>query len=197
MVRHQFMSRASGFSLMEVMVAVIIICVGLLGIAKMQSLSLSNTTVSRQRAVAAFEAASMASAIHANRDYWSQVPANFQVSITSNPTTVTSTDATLKGDIAAPSACIATAAGGALCTAPQLAGFDVARWWNNSLSVLLPNPSALIQCSQIAGAAAPISCQIQITWSEKAVAMNAQETAQANVANVQFQTPTYTLYVQP
>lgn len=210
MDRRHFMIRSSGFSLMEVMVAVIVICVGLLGIAKMQSLALSNTTVSRQRALAAFEAASMASAMHANINYWSgTVPANFQLSITSTPvvTVTVPADAVLQADIIAdlaqvpsPNACIATAGGAAMCGDPQgraLAAFDVARWWANSVSPLLPNPSASIQCSQLAGAAAPMSCQIQITWSEKAVAMNSQEAGQANQANVQFQTPTYTLYVQP
>ena len=40
----------AGFSLVEVMVALVVICVGLLGIAKMQALALSNTTTSRLRA---------------------------------------------------------------------------------------------------------------------------------------------------
>ena len=53
-----------GFSLVEVMVAVIVICVGLLGIAKMQALALSNTTTSRLRALAAIEAAGLASAMN-------------------------------------------------------------------------------------------------------------------------------------
>jgi len=60
-----------GFSLVEVMVAVVVICVGLLGIAKMQALALSNTTTSRLRALAAIEAAGLASAMHSNREYWS------------------------------------------------------------------------------------------------------------------------------
>src|SRR5215469_16764012 len=63
-------ARADGFSLVEVMVAVVIICVGLLGIAKMQALALSNTTPSRLRALAAIEAAGLASAMHSNREYW-------------------------------------------------------------------------------------------------------------------------------
>ena len=208
MDRRHFMTNASGFSLIEVMVAVIVICVGLLGIAKMQSLALSNTTVSRQRALAAFEAAGMASAMHSNINYWSlSIPANFQLSITSNPLTVTvPADAGLQAaiindlQVPSPNACITAAPGAAICGDPKgqaLAAFDVARWWANSISPLLPNPSASIQCSQVAGAAAPMSCQIQITWSEKAVAMNSQEAGQANQANVQFQTPTYTLYVQP
>jgi len=63
-------SRARGFTLVEVMVAVIVICIGLLGIAKMQALALSNMTASRLRSLAAIEAASLAASMHSNRNYW-------------------------------------------------------------------------------------------------------------------------------
>jgi len=68
---------ARGFSLIEVMVAVIVICVGMLGIAKMQALSLSNTTTARLRSLAAIEAASLASAMHSNRQYWANTALPF------------------------------------------------------------------------------------------------------------------------
>ena len=75
MSRRNTMSRLLGFSLVEVMVALIIICVGLLGIAKLQALMLSNTGTSRMRALAALEASSIAATMHADRDYWAGTPA--------------------------------------------------------------------------------------------------------------------------
>jgi type IV pilus assembly protein PilV len=197
-----FSIRARGFSLVEVMVALVVICVGLLGIAKMQALALSNTSTSRQRALAALEAASFASAMHSNRDYWAgaTLPVNFSVTITASPGTVVSNDPVLQAqttaDLTNLTACIVTAAGTtAACTAPELAAFDLARWWTNSLLPMLPNPSATISCPPPPiGNPAPVSCTIQITWTEKAVAMNSQEAA---VANGNFETPIYTLYVEP
>ncbi len=76
---------AGGFSLIEVMVAVLVISIGLLGIAKMQALSLSNTSNSRLRALAAVESGSIASAMQADRGYWTTlttVGADLTVSIT-------------------------------------------------------------------------------------------------------------------
>src|ERR1700722_10857163 len=70
-----------GFSLIEVMVAVVIICIGLLGIAKLQAMSLSNSTMSRQRAIAAIQAASLASSMHANRDFWSSQNLGLEIQI--------------------------------------------------------------------------------------------------------------------
>lgn len=191
-----------GFSLVEVMVAVVVICVGLLGIAKMQALSLSNTTTSRQRALAALQAASIASAMHSNREYWAgpSVAAGLTVSITGNPGTVTVIgDPVLQAQTAADltnlNACVAAAAGTiAACNFTQLAAFDLARWWVNSLRPMLPNATASINCPLIpAGNPSPISCTVQLQWSERAVAVNAQSAVNAG----QFQTPTYTLYVQP
>lgn len=198
-------SGARGFSLLEVMVALIVICVGLLGIAKMQSLALSNTSTSRQRALAALQAAGIASAMHSNTDYWNNVPGTgFTVTITSGtPATVSvPADAALQADIiadmaTAPSinACIATSVSTTpKCTNTQLAAFDLARWWVNGLVPMLPNPTTTITCSQQAGIPGPIACTIQIGWSEKAVAMNSQQVGQTGAS---FETPTYTLYVQP
>jgi type IV pilus assembly protein PilV len=184
------------------MVALVVICVGLLGIAKLQALALSNTGTARLRSLAALEAASLAAAMHSNRQYWANTPPT-TVTVTPNaapaPPTIVSSDAAMgaaaTADLGAafpalPQTCIGNAASGAVCPAVNLAAFDVA-WWLTSLNNLLPNPGATINCSN----AAPAACTIQITWTENAVAVNAQ---QSNAPNAQqFQTPTYTLYVEP
>jgi type IV pilus assembly protein PilV len=189
-------ARSRGFSLMEVMVALIVICVGLLGIAKMQALSLSNSTTSRMRSLAAIEAASLASAMHSNRQYWANTA---PATVTVNPGAITSTDAALTAAVTAtnPGACLGAPGTISQCAALPLAAYDLARW-NTSLSALLPPPPAptamaTISCPAIAGT--PTSCTIQISWGERAIAINQQETTAA--ANAQFQVPTYTLYVEP
>jgi type IV pilus assembly protein PilV len=186
-------ARTRGFSLIEVMVAVIVICVGMLGIAKMQALSVSNTTTARLRSLAAIEAASLASAMHSNRQYWANavLPFNFAL----NAGVVASSDAALATQTATDQATVPdNVCFGVQCTALQLAAFDVARWSTN-LTGLLPNPTANISCPALAGVVAPPSCTITISWSEKAVAINQQEANAA--ANAAFQVPQYTLYVEP
>lgn len=216
-MRHMnYRARSAGFSLVEVMVAVVVICVGLLGIAKMQAMSLSTTTTSRQRALAALQAASMASAMHSNRQYWVGTAvgaAAFTATIThgatsaSLPTVQVPTDgalqAALLADITAnplptgpPRQCITNAqVATAMCDATHLAAFDLARWWVSSVNPMLPNAIASVSCPLIpAGNQTPLTCIVQIQWSEKAVNVNSQS---ANVAAGQFELPTYTMYVQP
>jgi type IV pilus assembly protein PilV len=193
---------------MEVMVALIVICVGLLGIAKMQALSLSNSTTSRMRSLAAIYAASLASAMHSNRQYWANAA---PATVTVNPGIVASSDAALaaaaNADLAGPppsTACLGAAGVAVQCAALPLAAFDLARW-NTYLSALLPpppapTPMATILCPPIAGT--PTSCTIQISWGERSVAVNQQQAQQEAAAQAagtpgQFETPTYTLYVEP
>jgi type IV pilus assembly protein PilV len=185
--------RSRGFSLVEVMVAVIVICVGMLGIAKMQALSVSNTTTARLRSLAAIEAASLASAMHSNRQYWANTVLPFNLAL--NAGVITSSDGALAVQATADQATVPdNVCFGVQCAALPLAAFDVARWSTN-LTGLLPNPTANISCPATPGIVAPPSCTITISWSEKAVAINQQETTAA--ANAQFQVPTYTLYVEP
>jgi type IV pilus assembly protein PilV len=206
-----------GFSLVEVMVAVVIICIGLLGIAKIEALSLSDTTMSRERALAAIEAASIASAMHSNRNYWTQLETGLTLSIGVNPTSggpavVTVTDATLQGPLESDlsgnlQACVGVAGVTSACpVAANLAAYDLARWWAYSVSVQLPNPTASISCPEVPpGTQAPITCKVQIQWIEKSVAVNSNEAtveeAQASnnplLAASASENPTFTLYVQP
>ena len=201
--------RSRGFSLVEVMVAVIVICVGLLGIAKLQALSLSNTTTSRLRALAAIQVASVAAAMHSNRQYWGTTPPN---TVTVTGTAITSTDGALQtqatNDLTGTSpsnpsrVCVGTAGSGAVCNTLQLAAFDLARW-GVSLAALLPNPTATISCPPTLGGGPP-SCTVQITWIEQAVSINKQEaaatvnqTACTQNTNPLFQCPSYMVYVEP
>lgn len=211
MIARPVCNAGRGFSLVEVMVAVIVICVGLLGIAKLQSLSISNTTTSRLRALAAIEAASLAAAMHSNRQYWGTTPpGTVTVTATSTTATVTSTDGALQtaasNDVTAnptaanPSAaCVGTSGGGPACTAVPLAAFDLARW-AVSLGALFPNPQATISCPPPPGGG-PASCTITLNWTERAVGINAQETAApptvCTSTGTSFQLPCYTLYVEP
>jgi type IV pilus assembly protein PilV len=190
-----------GFTLVEVMVALVVISAGLLGVAKMQALALSSTNVASVRALAAIEAASLAATMHENRAYWtSGSPAanpNGKIVITSTGPKATPTitaDASLTGTVDCTSGsghavpyCDSTA------PASLLAGYDLQQWAGD-LNAVMPNYTATITCS-----GSPVSCTIAIQWTERAVALNSQEAAaQAAAGNTYLQAPTaYTLFVEP
>jgi len=180
-------SQQGGFTLLEVMVALVIVSVGLLGVAKMQALALNNTNVASMRSLAAIEAASLAATMHENRAYWTSTgPAanagGIQITgagpgsspnITAASTLTTAVDCTT-GTVP-------------YCNSGQLAAYDLQQW-AAALNSVLPNYTAIVTCSS----SSPVSCTISITWQERAVGLN---TAQASTASLQA--PTYILYVEP
>ena len=183
--------RARGFTLIEVLVAVIVIAVGLLGIAKIQAAALSSTGVAAMRSLAALEASSLAASMHADRAYWGQggIAIAPGITITSTGSTFVISDATL----AAGGFC---EFGGAdltpSCTPAKIAAYDLNKW-AAAVGSVLPSPVSTITCSNAVNA--PVDCTIQIRWGENAAAINAQGASAAQ--NAAFNTPTYVLDVEP
>jgi type IV pilus assembly protein PilV len=178
-----------GFSLIEVMVAVLVISIGLLGIAKMQALSLSNTGNSRLRALAAVESGSIASAMQADRLYWSTIPVvgtDLTASIT-GPTVTAASDPTLTTT----QACTGVAAN---CTVNQMAAYDLQNW-ATALNNVIPNETVSIDCA-LPSVTVTVSCTITISWTENLVNSNSAQTVNATT-QAALQTPTYTLVVDP
>jgi type IV pilus assembly protein PilV len=190
--------RAGGFTLIEVLVALIVTCIGLLGIAKIQALVYANTGSASTRSLVAIQASGLAAAMHANRLYWSAGAAPSPITITSTGATVVITESTntLNGTATATTDCNLTGSTVALpCTPTVLAAYDLHNW-ARGLAALLPNltPTTTITCPPVS---IPLTCTIQVTWSEKTVSLNTQ--AQAGTVQVAAGTfaPTYTLYVEP
>ncbi len=189
----------AGFSLVEVMVALMVVSIGLLGIAKMQALALSSTGESRMRSLAAIEAASLASTMRADRDYWagSWVGAPATLTVTVSGGAVTSTpDAGLQNPPA--SLCRTVSP---LCASTQLAAEDLAEW-ATALNGVLPNSQATITCNVDATGQNPVSCTIALQWTENLVALNTATNAAAtsiqNASALQnVQQAAYALNVEP
>ena len=158
-----------GFSLVEVMVALVVVAVGLLGLAKMESLALASTT----RSIAAIQASSMAAAMHANRAYWGTAVA---------PATTTVTPATASTAVPACNTNPST------CNAQQMAAYDLQNW-SIAMNQVLPLYLATITCST---ATPPVNCTINIQWAENGVAINAAQTNMSGLA-----APTYQIFVEP
>jgi type IV pilus assembly protein PilV len=178
---------AGGFSLVEVMVAVLVISIGLLGIAKMQALALSSTSNARLRALVSLEAASLASAIRANRTYWagSAVVGTDLVVKTTGATIASSSDGTLT----TAADCLLGDAGASVpCATGPLAAYDLQQW-AIQINTLIPGVISTIDCT-LPAVSTPVTCTIQINWTENEVAANAQATGAMAV-------PQYTLYVEP
>jgi type IV pilus assembly protein PilV len=191
-----------GFTLVEVLVALLVISIGLLGIAKMQALALSNTNGGRLRALAAIEADSLNATMQAERNYWGTFTTAQTITVTganSSSTVTSTTDSTLSGTVtcAAPTtptalgvctgsvSCISTASP---CTAQKIAAYDLQQWAAR-LQQVLTTDAALITCSPLTSTNV-VSCQVTITWAEGQANSNASETL--NMAS-----PTYTLFVTP
>jgi len=195
-----------GFTLVEVLVALLVISIGLLGIAKMQALALASTGTARMRSVAAIEAASIASMMHSDRAYWSGISSGTEkVVVTTSSSSFTSTDTT----VALPSGCTATAPAPCCtsslatpCSPAQLAAQDLTLWTYDLNQTMPPNTTATIKCPA-GSATAPVSCTVQIDWTENLVdidtGMNSSLTAQQNATNLQNNTAAthFLLYVEP
>lgn len=143
----------TGFSLIEAMIALLIIAVGLLGIAGMQALSLNTTSTSRVRALAAVEASNMAAYMAGNASYWNSFgAAGFNVTVTPG-TPVNLSDATLNG--------INTDCGQTTCTPQQMAAYDLKQWGGSEQLGILPGGVGAVSC----GAAG--ACTVAVGWRQQ------------------------------
>lgn len=197
-------SRTLGFSLIEVMIALIIISVGMLGIAKLEAVVLSNTGTSRLRALVALQAESLADSMHADRDFWDGTSNDWTgsvgvtISITGGTASLSATNsAHLSSALSTVPNCQTAA-----CIPSNLAGYDLNQWASGSagpptiegLAQLLKKATSSISCLA-ATATNPAACTVTITWKENTVAANQQEAAAG--APTAFSSETYSLVVQP
>jgi len=192
--------RAGGFTLLEVMVALVVTSVGLLGIAKMQALAYASTGTASVRSLVALQASGLAASMHADRTYWSGLAPPLITIIPTTPgaTTFTISDNTLATAATSLNYCQPTG-GGAPCNSATMASYDLQNWATALSSGVLAhlNPVTTITCP----VAVPVTCTIQVTWNERAVSVNAQGAANTQVvtgttAGGTFN-PTYILYVEP
>ncbi|MGB6309568.1 MAG: prepilin-type N-terminal cleavage/methylation domain-containing protein [Steroidobacteraceae bacterium] len=200
-------ARAGGFTLLEVMIAVVITAIGLLGIAKMQALAYASTGTASMRSLVAIQASGLAASMHADRAYWSLGSAPTVITITNTTITDNGTN-TLGTTATAQGYCVSATSGGsggAPCDSPAvMAAYDLHTWANalagpgGMLANL--NPVTTISCPTIS---IPITCTIQVVWNERAVGINNQGSTNTQVDNTATAAstatfaPTYILYVEP
>jgi len=174
-----------GFSLLEVLVALLVLSVGLLGAVKLEAVAYASTNVASKRSIAALEAASLASSMHVNRGYWNSPDVSgATITATNGVASVTASAPLLAASLMAAPDCTSTVLP---CVPANMAAYDLAQW-ASALQALLLNQNSIATVS--CGTSNPASCMINIQWSENTVATNAQET-------VALAGPSYTLYVEP
>lgn len=142
----------AGFTLMEVLVAFLILSVGLLGLAGLQMKGLAYAHQSYQRSLATLLAQDMADRMRANRP------------------------AVLAGDYrltSAPSDPGVTCSGAAPCTPAKLAALDLYQWYQQEIAADLPNGKGMVCVgsnptdSNFCNGVGNIY-SIIVSWSEKA-----------------------------
>lgn len=187
---------ARGFSLIEVLIALLVISFGLLGIAGMQAVSISNTGVASARSIAAMQGASLAAAMSANEGYWQSNPTGWQSGVTGNLiVSVVGSSVTSNDPAMTPTGCLFTSVGTAGCAQATMAASDLMDW-GTTLSNVLPGGIGFVVCSPatigtVTNTAS--SCTITIKWLEKSLVQNQKSTVTATDSK-QLD---YTLTVQP
>jgi type IV pilus assembly protein PilV len=174
--------RARGFTMLEILVALIVTAFGLLGLAKMQALAVSATKESGSRSLIALQAGSLAGAMYANGAFWAAGLAPTKFTIASGVVT----DATLGGSVSAFTGCTL------LCTPTQMAANDV-QVWALGMYQQFPTSKTTVFC-KASTTTAPVTCQIYITWDEKQVSTQSNT---STGSTSQLTTQTYSLFVNP
>ncbi len=163
------MKRPSGFTLLEVLVALVIVAVGLLGNARIQALASRSTGLSGKRALVVQSVASLAASMHANPNFWTSGSAP---SFTATPANgIVDTSQQLSS---ASSDCTST------CGAASLAAYDVNQWFTH-LKKQLPTLTS-VSVTVTNATATPVSALITVNWTETLAASNKSGVSSSSVS---------------
>lgn len=163
------MNRQSGLGLIEVLIALVVISVGLLGIASLQAASISRAHNSDIQGLAAIEAQNIIAAMLANPK---AVPAG-----------TATVEYLLAEGGAFPTGVKDCAAN--VCTPKEMAQYDLQEW-GKQIQRNLPSGDGWIECPKND----PLRCRVTVSWQEKKL-----DPSSAN-ANAQTETREYSLVVQ-
>jgi type IV pilus assembly protein PilV len=158
--------------MLEVLVAVVILSIGLIGVAAMGATAIVNTHSSQEESLMAAEARSLSDAMQANYGYWGEGSAPASLAVASS----TLGNSTLEA--------ISTNCSSSACSPVDLASYDL-KQWGTQLSGL--NSTAQAQVGCIAGS--PVICTIRVNWvPQSSVAINGgtQNTAPATASTVAY-----------
>ena len=173
---------ARGFTLIELLVTLVVVAVGLMGLAKLQAAATAETQVSRIRSIMTYQAESLAAAMRANRVYWADASGAVPTIAMKADGTITNTDSTLPD--------LKTQCTSA-CTPAVLAATDLQVWFVDNFHRQFPSATADVACTASSG---PVTCDITLKWPERFVAIN-RSTAPA--ASDVSPTGTLVVHVQP
>jgi len=166
-----------GFTLIEALIALLIIMIGLLGVAGMQALAIHNSTQAHIRSLASLDAHSLASEMRANRAYWAD-------------TALAPPSITIAASGVSPMPATYTDCSTADCTAAQSAAYSLTNW-AKVLNTLPTGSMATITRAPITGTA-PSGYLITLKWSEKTMKAKNQGVLAASSA-----TSSTSVVVQP
>lgn len=175
MRKHAILMSQKGFSLIEVLIAVLVFSIGLIGIAGLLVIATSADHGAYQRTQVAYLAQSMVNRMAANPvGVWDGAYNNdeYPVSTTQN--------------------CDSG------CTPVQVAHHDQEKW-SRQLKTFLPDPKASIQCNSAVAGFAPSSsnigsrppyggsCTMKITWKDRGFGASSEREAQDETFAWEFQ----------
>ena len=177
----------AGFTMVEVLVALLIASIGILGVATLQTVSMMNLQTARLRSIVALQATSFATALHANSKFWtfSQAPSSF--SMAGRLITDSSGVLNASGINCVNNSPPATGQ----CTTASLAAYDVQNW-AATMAQLVPGYSANVNCTT--DITQPYRCTLNIFWTERYSRSRGAIVADSAATGGQR---SFSLYIQP
>ncbi len=156
-----------GFSLVESLVAFLIIVFGIVGVAALQSVAISGTKVAADRSTASIHTSALFSRIRGNDAFWQLIPVTFDVAIDEAGAITDIGGGTEGADLQAENTdCAAN-----VCTSIQTASYNLRTWAQNGTSLgvtggfadRLSAPSARVRRI---GNDFPVMLEVALTWNE-------------------------------
>ncbi|HNP37129.1 MAG TPA: type IV pilus modification protein PilV [Woeseiaceae bacterium] len=157
----------SGFTLVESLIAMLVIVIGILGVAAVQSAGISSTKISSDRSVASIHTSALLSRMNANNAYWQTIPDDFDIEVDATGAISDLGAGSDGADLEAEN----TDCSSGVCSPIEAAAYNLKTWAQNGSSLggsggfadRLPAPAARIRRI---GNDFPVMLEITLTWNE-------------------------------